>query len=127
MILPQTTYGVPVEYYHAPSMGPNNLMLHPQITYGAPVKKSSVSSVDSDYPMTQTSYGGPPNPPRGTATSHESSNAPSLTPSLEERRDKRRNEIVEVYSHVYGVAKIVLEILMAFGEVVSSPWKPKER
>ncbi|WEW58801.1 hypothetical protein PRK78_004269 [Emydomyces testavorans] len=39
---------------------------------------------------------------------------------LEERKSERREEIVEVYSQVYGIAKLVLEIMTAFGAVIDT-------
>ena len=39
--------------------------------------------------------------------------------TLEERRSERRNSVIAVYSKIYGVAKVVFEILTAYGVEVS--------
>jgi hypothetical protein len=43
--------------------------------------------------------------------------------TLEERRKERRDRVVAVYSKIYGIAKVVFEILKAYGVEVcdSSP------
>jgi hypothetical protein len=44
--------------------------------------------------------------------------------TLEERRNERRNNVVAMYSKIYGVAKVVFEILSAYGvEVSETNWK----
>lgn len=45
------------------------------------------------------------------------------TKPVEEERIERKNKILAVYSKVYGVAKMVLEILVAFGAEVCSKRK----
>jgi hypothetical protein len=44
--------------------------------------------------------------------------------TLEERRNERRNNVVAMYSKIYGVAKVVFEILKGYGvEVSETNWK----
>lgn len=35
--------------------------------------------------------------------------------TLEERRNERRDKVIAVYSKIYGLAKIVFQILTAYG------------
>ncbi|KAI1976578.1 hypothetical protein LOZ53_003131 [Ophidiomyces ophidiicola] len=78
---------------------------------------SSTSSINSDdsydenYTLPQTTYVPPPRQP----ATYE-----PRPPSLEKRRSERRDSIVDVYSKVYGIAKVVLEVMSAFGAAIDT-------